>query len=113
MEVTIDGNKYKIDIEKAKQLGLCKQVYKEITDFSVGDIFRRPTCGTKLMIVQALYRSYTNRHYNIAGFSGLELYSDFGEETKSKNELLRWLNEREYIFVKNINDEIIKLINDA
>jgi hypothetical protein len=121
-KITIEGKEYTVDIAKAKELGVLKED-TTIKDFKVGDVFLRP-CGSKLIIVENGYAFFSKeQRYNIAGLYGLELYSDIGSQGLNKTEMLAWLNKTEMLawlnkscngnhtkFIKNINDDIQKLL---
>lgn len=109
MKFEHEGKEYEIDLTKAKELGLCKEILKEIKNVQAGDVFKN-AFGTKILIVEAIYK---NTSYNIAGLCGLRLFSDFRVSPKSKSELLEWLNHKKYVFVKNINDEIDDIFRKA
>lgn len=104
MKIEIEGKEYEIDISRAKELGICKET--KITDFSVADVFENKN-GSRILIVQS---SYSFAKYNIAGLSGLYLFSNF-DEPLSREQMLLFLNNREYKFIKNINSDIETLIN--
>jgi hypothetical protein len=108
MKIEIEGKEYEIDINRAKELGLCKETPKKITDFSVGDVFESKQ-GSRIIIIQCLY-SYSYK-YNIAGNYGLYLYSDFGKNPLNQEQMLDFLNKHEYKFIKNINSDIETLIS--
>jgi len=107
--VTINGQDFTIDLDKAKQLGLLQEC-QPIADLAVGDVFESEGGLVRVLIIDAFYDGSDNiNRYQIAGLNGLEPYSDF-EELLSMSDMLDWLNDRKYKFVKNINDEIQKLI---
>ena len=114
MKITIEGINYEINMQKAKELGICTEIHKPIKDFNVGDVFERASDGSKLRILisQSVFASKREGKYNIAGLYGLQLFSDFDDRYISRKELLKWLNERNYKFVKNINKQISNLIED-
>jgi hypothetical protein len=117
MKINIEGKEYEIDINRAKELGLCKETHKKITDFSAGDVFESKS-GTRILIIET---SYSNTKYNIAGRNGLYLYSNFNETPFNREQMLEYLNgeqmleylndDRKYKFIKNINSDIDALIN--
>ena len=107
--VTINGQDFTIDLDKAKKLGLLQE-QQPITDLAVGDVFESDGGLVRVMIIDAFYDCYDNiDRFQIAGLNGLEPYSDF-DELLSMTEMLDWLNSRKYKFVKNINDKINELI---
>lgn len=113
MKITIKGTSYEIDIQKAKQLGICKEIIMPIANFNVGDVFERKSENSKLrvLIIQGVFGEKDERNFNIAGLHGLKVYSDFsGKGTVSKKDILEYLNARGYKFVKNINESVKSLI---
>lgn len=113
MKITIEGTSYEIDIQKAKQLGVCKEINAPITNFQVGDVFERAS-RFRVLIIQGAYNGVDEeKGFNIAGRDGLEPYSDFSNTgTVSKQEILEYLNARAYKFVKNINESVKSLIQE-
>jgi hypothetical protein len=114
MKITIENQDYEIDIKRAKELGLCKEVRKEITDINAGDVFEAP-CGERVLIVEAKYgsKSSGSKLYNIAGLDGLELFSDFGSKPHYYKETMKWLNRGEWTFIANINLDVKELIKNV
>jgi hypothetical protein len=114
MKITLENKEYEIDIERAKQLGLCKEVRKEITDINAGDVFEAPW-GERVLIVEAVYgsKSFGTKRYNIAGLDGLELFSDLNSEPLNHEEMMAWLNEGKYTFIANINLDVKELIKNV
>lgn len=107
--VTINGQDFTIDLDKAKQLGLLQE-RQLITDLAIGDVFESEGGLLRIMIIDAFYDGSDNiNRFQIAGLNGLEPYSDF-EELLDMGDMLDLLNDRKYKFVKNINDEINALI---
>jgi len=108
MKIEIEGKEYEIDINRAKELGICKETPKKITDFSVGDVFE----SKDYLRILIVHSSYSKTKYNIAGLNGLRLYSDFGENPIGTEQMLEYLNNHQtYKFIKNINSDIDSLIN--
>ena len=114
MKITIEGINYEINMQKAKELGICTEIREQIESFNVGDVFEKVDEGgnVRVLISQSSHGSRREDKYNIAGCIGLEVYSDFSDRSISEKELLKWLNKREYKFVKNINKQISNLIED-
>lgn len=110
MKIEIEGKEYEIDINRAKELGLCKETHKKITDFSVGDVFESKH-DLRIIIIHSTYNPYGHK-YNIAGNIGLGLYSDFGENPLGQEQMLDFLNSKEYKFIKNITVDIDTLISE-
>lgn len=114
MKITLENQEYEIDIERAKKLGLCKEVGKEITDINAGDVFEAP-CRERVLIVEAVYgsKSFGTKLYNIAGLDGLEVFSDLNNEPLNYKEMIAWLNERKCTFIANINLDVKGLIKSV
>jgi len=114
--VNIEGTEFIIDLEKAKELGVLREDTK-IKDFNVGDVFLTSS-GSKVMIVQSGYASFNQEQkYNFAGLDGLRFFSNFGKEGATKEKIISYLNQKIYFeknskFLKNINEDISKLISD-
>jgi hypothetical protein len=119
INITIEETEYIFDIEKAKELGVLKED-KTIKDLQVGDVFLLSS-GSRVIIVQtgytSIYDSNNEQRYNFAGLGkGLDLYSSFGKEGGTKEEVLSYLNngnsfsERPAKFLKNINKDVEKLL---
>ncbi len=106
MKIEIEGKKYEIDVERAKELGICKEVQK-IKDIKAGDVFE--DCGTRVLLIQPIYGF---GEFNIAGLNGLLPYSDLNA-LLSREDMIEFLNEGGFKFVKNINDQINELIKNA
>lgn len=110
-KIEIEGKEYSIDIEKAKSMGLLIEQKTLIEDFDVGDLFKFP-CGSNVIIVTNGYRF--EPMYNIIGLSdSFEMYSDFGRDGLSYNDMLEWLNKGKAVFVKNLNEDLRKIIENT
>jgi hypothetical protein len=114
MKINIEGTEYEIDIERATELGICKKVPQkrkapQIENIEIGDVFENYI--TRVLIVKGVHKHDERCVYNIAWLDGLKLSTDFEGNGVTKEELIDWLNEREYSFVKNINDEVAELID--
>ena len=107
--VTINGQDFTIDLDKAKELGLLQE-QQLITDLAIGDVFESEGGLIRVLIIDAFCDDSDNiNRFQIAGLNGLEPYSDF-DELLSMSDMLDWLNDRKYKFFKNINNKIQKLI---
>jgi len=110
-ETTLSFNdkEYIINIDKAIELGIAKLKREKIENFQVGDVFEGNEC--RVMIIDAYCNCYRNKNrYQLAGLYGVQVFSNF-DELLSRQEMINHLNEREYVFVRNINAEIEKIIN--
>jgi hypothetical protein len=118
IKVTIEGEEYNIDIEKAKELGVLKvpKVDTTITDFKVGDVFSSGF-GPVLIVQNGWPLISAEQRYNIAGLDGLFLFSNFSDKGLSKEEMLAYLNKGDaglgYKFIKNVNSEIETLLRNT
>lgn len=111
MKIEIEGKEYSIDIEKAKSMGLLIEQKTRIEEFDVGDWFKLP-CGSNIIIVTNGYR--LDRMYNIIGLcDSFEMYSDFGRDGLSYNDMLEWLNKSDAVFVKNLDEDLRKIIENT
>lgn len=107
--VTINGQDFTIDLDKAKALGLLQE-RQPITDLAVGDVFESEGRFVRMMIMDAFCDCQDNiDRFQIVGLNGLEPYSDFNQ-LLSMSDMLDYLNSRKFKFVKNINDKINELI---
>lgn len=118
--LTLDNKEYKVDLNKLIQLGLIEEnvetleeqepTHEEIETFKIGDVFNREY--VTVLIIQCAHPNSGSESYQIAGLNGLEVYSDY-HVPMDYSDVLRFLNEGDYEFVKNINEDIEKLINDC
>lgn len=107
--VTINGQDFTIDLDKAKALGLLQE-QQLITDLAIGDVFESHGGLARVMIIDAYHDCVDEiSRFQIVGLQGLEPYSDFNQ-LLSMSDMLDWLNDGKYKFVKNINDKINELI---
>ncbi len=107
--VTIGDKKYTIDLDRAKELGIC--IENSIERFSVGDVFRSLSGLVSIMIIECNCDTEEDTRYQLAGRDGLETYSDFDHPVTAQ-EILEYLNDRGYTFVGNINREVARLIGE-
>lgn len=107
IELTHEGQKYEIDLEIAIKLGVANKVHIPITSFEVGDVFKCPKAGYRLLIVETAY----SRKYSLLGRDGLRVYADECYQTPvGKEEIINHLNDSKLVFVKNIKEEVKQLI---
>ena len=106
MKMTIEGKEFEIDVERAIELGICKRI-DQIEEIEAGDVFE---CSlNRVMIIRPYYGV---EEFNIAGIHGAMPFSDFNY-AMSLGEMIDYLNENDYKFVANINDQIDELIEAA
>jgi len=112
MKIVIGEKEYEIDIERAKELGICKESHKKITSINVGDVFYSPGGSiSNVLIVQCGWCAVDHlQRYSFAGYDGLKNFSTFGEQGVIESKVLDYLNKHEMVFLKNINDELKVLI---
>ena len=102
-KITINNTEYELDITKAEAKGYLKKVRKPITEIFVGDIFKSPSVSFLLLV-----SDYLGRHWNLVGNGGLAPYSN--QQNVSKQEIIDYLNLNGCHFVKNINEDVKKLV---
>lgn len=117
--LTLGNKEYKVDLNKLIQLGLIEENVEtleeqeptphKIETFEVGDVFTSDY--VTVLITQCSHLDYASGSYQIAGLDGLEVYSDFNKPIDYST-MLSFLNDGDYVFVKNINEGIKKLLNN-
>lgn len=115
--LTLNNKEYKVNLNKLMQLGVIEDLdtsTKEDLDnkiewFEVGDVFRNELVSVLILETNSPYGD-EERLYQIAGLDGLRVYSDFPSPI-GFNAVLEFLNDGEYEFVKNINADVVELIN--
>jgi len=106
MKMTIEGKEFEIDVERAIELGICKRI-DQIEEIEAGDVFE---CDlNRVMIIRPFFGA---EEFNIAGFHGAKPFSDFSYGL-SRDQMIDYLNDNDYKFVANINDQIDELIEAA
>lgn len=116
--LTLGNKEYKVDLNKLIQLGLIEENVEtleeqeptphKIETFEVGDVFTSDYVA--VLITQCSHLDYAPGSYQIAGLDGLKVYSDFNKPIDYST-MLSFLNDGDYVFVKNINEGIKKLLN--
>ena len=106
MKITINEKEFEIDTERAIELGICKRISK-IKKIKAGDVFESGM--ERVMIIQPICGV---KKFNIVGFNGLEPFGDFSE-LQTRDDMIELLNEGDYTFIANINDQINELIQSA
>jgi hypothetical protein len=106
MKITIKEKEFEIDIERAKELGICKEV-KKINEIKAGDVFEGSRA--RVVIFQPIYGI---EEFIIVGIDGLQPFSNF-HELQTRYEMTEFLSEGDYTFIANINDQILELIRSA
>lgn len=105
-QISIDGKPYTVDMDNALER---KGVLQSISDITAGDLFK--VGNLALIVVQS---GYDSQFWNIlsADCQGFRHFADFGAQGVVKDELIRWLRERNFTFVKNLNADLIRLVHD-
>ncbi len=105
-QIEIEGEKYEIDLEQAKSLGLIKKLPKPIIGITHGDVFYSKTGGNLIIVQQARY----NR--NVYIFTGLcDSLQPYNYFTMSKEEVIDRLNSHgDMVWVGNINEQVKELV---
>jgi len=106
IKVTLEGEDFYIDIEQAQKLGLLRD-NPSISNFHIGDLFK--TRDSSYVIIMPC--GYSNR-YSLGGLYGFDIFSNFGKEGATKEEILAYLNQSELNakFVKNVNRDVEALM---
>lgn len=110
-EITIDGQTFIIDLERAKELGLMTAKRKNIEFITNGDLF---SDGYHLSVL-VIRQGYESSKWNIlnAEDHGFKFYSDFTDKGVSTQEMLDFINSRELNFVKNMNSDLKSIVKNA
>lgn len=112
-KLTLNNKEYTVNFDKLLALGVIEDYeeeapnFHEIELFACGDVYEDSSKNVRVLIVSC---DYNNETFQIAGLKGLEPFSDF-EKPVSFETILEFLNDGEYCFVKNINNEVETLIN--
>lgn len=108
--INIDGIKYELDLQRAKQLGIIEEC-KKIKDFEIGDLFAYVKTGCWFVIVE----QGRSGNYAIIGLGdSLRTFSDCGANGYSTEQMLEFLNSgSEKFFVKNINEDFADVVKLA
>lgn len=79
-----------------------------IQNISEGDLFADQNISA--IVVRSGYES---EMWSImqGSYRGFFHFSDFGAEGISKDDLITWLNKREFKFIKNLNNDLINFVN--
>ena len=114
--LTLNNKEYKVNLNKLMQLGVVEDLDtsteedldNKIEWFEAGDVF----CHENgfVLILETNNDYGRPKRYQIAGHNGLKVYSDFPDPV-GFGSLLSFFNDVDYKFVKNINEDVDKLIN--
>lgn len=117
IKISIEGQDYNVNLQKAIELGVISKD-STIKDFRVGDAYKFDN-GNVIVIVEngynPIYIKNSPSMYNICGLErGLEVYSTFGRNGVTKEEMLEYLNKHKskLTFIKNINNDFKHILSD-
>jgi len=106
IKVTLEGEDFYIDIEQAQKLGLLRDK-PTISNFHIGDLFKTRVNGY-IIIVPCGH----NNRYSIGGLYGFDIFSNFGKEGATKEEIIAYLNQSvvNAKYIKNVNRDVDALM---
>jgi hypothetical protein len=112
IKINIEGQDYNVNLEKAIELGVISKD-SSIKDFNVGDLFVTKY-GIKMIIVDhGYFFGLEKAKYNIIGLgNSFKVYSDF-RSGATKDEMIEYLNNENYKFVKNLNKDLENLLGNV
>jgi hypothetical protein len=118
MKITIDNIEYEVDLVKAKQQGLLKQVEVPIMSFKVGDVFKTPISSYRIVILSAGWAQYkVLMKYYMGGLNNVALnpFSNFSNGHSggaTEEEIIKELNRMKCTYVGNISDKLDQLVRE-
>lgn len=105
MQITVNESRYELDVTNA----LAKGVLKKLPKFQIGDVFETND-NLRILIVGGFFHNAEGNVYHIAGYHGLTPWSDFGPSA-TYEQIDTFIKERKAKFIRNINEEVHKIIN--
>ena len=112
MEITIENKKYQLNVERAKELGVIKEVAPVVKDFSVGDVYAHPTFSGGQFIIGS--RTYEAGCYMLLGMGKtLVPYTNFGKDGATHEQMINFINDcvkSGFRYMGNINSHIEKAL---
>jgi hypothetical protein len=110
MKITLNGEAYELDIDKAIKLGVITPLSSKITDFIVGDVFSSSN-HSQIVVVQPVWGSIDyDRGAKIYGFVGNrgEFFS-YAEhkELLSYDDVVDYINKNDLEFKGNVGEVLI------
>lgn len=113
-KVTIDGKEFELNLQKAREMGLLKEILHY--PLKAGDVYIHPK-GTvnSLLLVEILYTNDNNiKAYQLLGICGVKVNSNKEYQGLfTKDEVRTFLTERDMVFAENIQCEINSLMYKA
>ena len=112
IEVEIDGIKYNLNVESAKNNG--SLLPKGVQTFEVGDVFRSHS-HSPIFIVKPIYTTSDNEEittpcFGFLGLSGLMTYCDF-RKLYTRGEVLKYINDHGLGKTHNIRTQVLSALN--
>jgi hypothetical protein len=119
-QITIDGETYEVNLADLIKKGLLKKLHKvKDGQLEVGDVFHSPS-QLPMLLVESFAADGAPAIYTLLGRDGLKTYSDGGDiggvfrtGPKILAEILAYLTRYEYKFIRNINEEVKELVDNA
>jgi hypothetical protein len=119
-QITIDGETYEVNLADLIRKGLLKKTHiVKDGPLEVGDVFHAPD-ARPMLLVESFVGGSEPAIYTLLGRGGLKTYSDYGDiggvfraAPKTLEEILAYLTRHEYKFVRNINEEVTRLVDNS
>ena len=106
-KITLNGIEYELDVQKAEARGYLKKVSQSIIKINPGDVFSVSGWASLSSTTLLLLCNYERTQWFLLG-NGLQNYCS--GQGMSFQATINYLNKCGYQFVKNINDEVAKLM---
>lgn len=110
-EVTIKGEKFTIDLDRAQELGLCKKVAPLITELKAGDVFIDPKVKASEKVI-AVQQAVRGTWLLVGNCGGLSAWSVPNTNWSTQYEVLDWLNSRGWKLIGNVNEQFKQLVKE-
>ncbi len=105
--IEIDGKEYQIDLNKAIKDGYLKETPKP--PLNTGDVYARDS-GIQVLLIQPFFNK---DKYILVGVDGLSPYSNAEyQKVLSREEVVEIFDRKGYKFSHNINDKVLKLMEN-
>lgn len=105
MKITLDGNEYELNFDRAIVSGVLSLLKKKIISFDVGDVFSNED-HAQIVVVQPVYE-YPHGHKKVYGFigngGGFGAYSNI-TGLMTYDEVIKYLNDHELEFKGNLSE---------
>lgn len=110
MKITLKDKEYEFDVEKAIETGILKPLFI----VKAGDVWTHQDVFP-LLVVQVIYGEDpkdTDKFFTLVGQKGLTPFANNseGNALRSIDDIRTYFRSRGMWFVRNINDEVIRLI---